>query len=384
MTATRKKRILSIQPGAERGGSDYCLLRMVRSLAGDGWECHIALPARSPLEGDFVGAGAVLHVVPMKRITKSGSPLYWAGYLLTWPVSVVRLIRLARKINPGIIHSNSLHSWYGWAVAAIVGRPHVWHGREIVFQSSAALKVERWLCRHFAAKVIAVSVPVGLQLEGADVTVIHDVVDATEFSPGRAGRFRKRVGIADEAPLVGAAGRIDTWKGFDVVLDAVESMQAARPGLEVAIAGGPIQGKQEYAERLSSRAAGMVGVHWLGERDDMADFMADLDAFVLASTEPEPYGMVLTEALASGVPVVATDHGGPPEILADLPEATGRLVPPCDPSALAQAAIAILPPGSSGVERRKGRHAVLLEQTTTFSEVFEGVLSPGEKGGPRG
>jgi glycosyltransferase involved in cell wall biosynthesis len=344
---------------------------MVRDLVREGWECHVVIPAPSPLQAEFEAAGATLHVVPMRRITRSGSGVYWLGYALRWPISEMRLLALARRLDPAVMHSNSLHCWFGWAVARVLRRTHVWHAREIVVQSSAALRLERWMCRHFAWRVVAVSRPVGAQLDGADVVVIHDVPDADEFSPSRAGQFRARVGLDDEVRLVGAAGRLDTWKGFDVMLDAVGALRTARPDVEVLIAGGPVPGKEGYAERLCRRAASMDGVHWLGERSDMPDLLADLDAFVVASTEPEPFATVMAEALASGVPVAATDHGGSPEMLAELPPSAGVLMPPGDPSALAAALIRLVPSGPSSAASRSQRMPMRLQQTTTFAELFD-------------
>jgi len=399
LSATRTKRILSIQPVAERGGSDRALVGLVRSLAEDGWDCHIAVPAPAPMAPELLAAGATIHIVPMRRITTAGSLRYWLAYLAGWPLAVTRLVRLARRVDARIIHSNSLHSWYGWAAAALLRRPHVWHAREIVIQSRAALKVERLLCRHFAARVVAVSRAVAAQLDGRNVVVVYDGADRPDLltlgrlaattsahqvarpdqsDPFAAGTFRAGagVGIGDGTPLVGAAGRIDTWKGFDVLLDAVAAMRAARPGLEVVIAGAPVPGKEGYARTLRDRADAMAGVHWLGGREDMPALMADLDVFVLPSTGPEPFGLVLVEALASGVPVVATAAGGPLEILESSPPSVGRLVAPGDPAALAEATIALLPDGPSDVERRRSR-SVLSWSTgrrVALPEVFGSLL----------
>ncbi|MFZ0249185.1 MAG: glycosyltransferase family 4 protein [Acidimicrobiales bacterium] len=375
MSATRTKRVLSVHPVAERGGSDYCLLGMVRILADDGWECHIALPTRSPLQEDFLAAGAILHVVPMRRITTSGSAWYWAGYAALWPVSVIRLLVLARRVRADVVHSNSLHSWYGWAVAALLRKPHLWSAREIVVQSRAALRLERWLCRHFATVVLAASTAVARQLRGARVVVVHDVPDAERFRPGNAGRFRPRVGISDTVRLVGAAGRIDTWKGFGIVLDAVPSIREHRRDVEFVVAGGSVAGKEAYADELARRASSLEGVHWLGPRTDMSDLLADLDVFVLASTEPEPFATVLAEALASGVPCVATDHGGSPEMLANVKSEDSVLVRPGDAAALAAGVTALVPPGPSSEDERRSRHALHVSASPTFAEVFDDAVS---------
>ena len=312
-------RLLSVQPVAERGGSDQALLRMLRSLPSAEFECHLVVPAEPPLRAELDAAGVQVHIVPMARISTSHGGLDWARYAAGWPLAVGRIARLIRRLHIDVVHTNSLHSWYGWAAAAITRRPHVWHGREIVVQSRAALRVERFLTRHFATLIICMSQAIADQLDAdpAKIVVVYETADPAEFSPRAAGRFRAAVGIPDDAPLVGAAGRIDTWKGFDVLLDAFEQAIARRPDLQLVVAGRP----GDRASRTSStgsgtRAAALPGAHWLGARADVPELLADLDLFVLPSTEPEPYGLVVVEALASGAPVVVTDAGGPREIAA--------------------------------------------------------------------
>jgi glycosyltransferase involved in cell wall biosynthesis len=377
LTATRTKRILSVQPVSDGGGSEHALVRMLRQLADDGWECHVAVPAPARLAREYAEAGATLHVVPMRRLTTSGGSSRWLLYALMWPVSVLRLTLLARRLHVDVVHSNSLHSWYGWAVARLICRPHVWHAREIVFQSPAALRVERWLARRFARVVVAVSGAVAEQMDPGNVTVITDEADGSRFGPERAGRFRSLVGLTDTMPLIGSVARIDTWKGFEVLLDAFPLVRAARPQTELVVAGGPVAGKEEYAAGLEHRADRMEGVHWLGPRSDIGDLMADLDVFAQVSTEPEPFGLVVVEALASGVPVVAGAEGGPLEILgpgaaqATLP--SGRLVPPGDSHALAEAVLALLPEEESTTESRRRRPPLRESGSGDFAALFDRV-----------
>jgi hypothetical protein len=77
LTATRTITILSVQPVAERGGSDQALLRLVRSLPRGDFDFHIAVPGPSPLAAEFEAAGATLHVVPMARLSTSHSAGQW-------------------------------------------------------------------------------------------------------------------------------------------------------------------------------------------------------------------------------------------------------------------------------------------------------------------
>jgi glycosyltransferase involved in cell wall biosynthesis len=307
------------------------------------------------LASEYAAAGARLHIVAMDRLTTSGGLLRWARYLLRWPLTVARITRLARSLDADVVHTNSLHSWYGWAAAAILRRAHVWHAREVVFQSRAALRAERWLTRHWADRVIAISEVVAHQLRGAPVVVVTDEADPDRFDPGRAGRFRVEEGIADSALVVGSVARLDTWKGFGTLLDGFAILVRERPGVELVLVGAEVPGKEEYAAAIRERALRTPGARWMGARNDVGDVMADLDVFVQVSSEPEPFGLVIVEALASGVPVVAGDEGGPLEILGKeaashaLP--AGRLVPPDDAAALASAVAELLPPVTSAQGR---------------------------------
>jgi glycosyltransferase involved in cell wall biosynthesis len=366
-------RLLSIQPVAERGGSDHALLRMLRSLPPGEFECHVVVPADPPLRDELESAGATVHVVPMRRISTSHGIGAWLAYGAGWPLAVGRIARLVRRLGVNVVHTNSLHSWYGWAAAGLARRPHVWHAREIVVQSGAALRVERFLTRH-AARVIAMSNAIADQLDRGNVVVVYETADPAEFHPSRAGRFRTRVGIPDDAPLAGTAGRIDTWKGIDVLLAAWAHVKEARPDAHLVVAGGPVRDKESYFGDLASVAAGLVDAHWLGMRDDIPDLFADLDVFVLPSTEPEPYGLVAVEALASGTPVVATDAGGPPEILARSHPGARRLVPPGDADALAGAIVAELDGARpTSATLRAQRSALRDPEPEGFSAVFREV-----------
>ena len=337
---------------AERGGSDQALLRLLRTLPAE-VAAHVAAPAEPPLRPELEAAGATVHVVPMRRITTSGGLGWWVGYAAGWPVAVARLWRLGRRVRADVVHTNSLHSWYGWAAAALLRRPHVWHAREVVTQSGLALRVERLLTRRFAALVVAISETVAAQLPGARVEIVLDDADRTSFRPERAGAFRGGAGVADDAPLVVAASRLDTWKGVEVALDAWEAVRAERADAVLAVAGAAVAGKEAFAERLRRRAGGLDGVLWLGERADVADLVADADVLVALSTTAEPWGLSVVEALACGVPVVATALGGHVEILARAAADAGRLVPAGDPAATAAAVVGLLPATTSTSARRQ-------------------------------
>ena len=140
--------------------------------------------------------------------------------------------------------------------------------------------------------------------------------------------------------------RLDVWKGVDVFLEAAARIAAVRPGVRFVVVGGAITGLEAYARSLEARAQALGLADrvrftgWTYGPAAMPEVHRALDVLVLASIEPEPFGLVVVEAMATGVPVVATAHGGPAEIVVD--GVTGRLVPPRDAQALAAAVCALV------------------------------------------
>ena len=175
------------------------------------------------------------------------------------------------------------------------------------------------------------------------IRVVHEDVDRAVFHP-RRGSHRS---TGHAGPRVGFVGRIDTWKGVDVLLEAWPIVREAEPGAQLLVAGPPVDGKEEYYAELQARASALAGVTWLGPvgPDQAAALFRPLDVLAAPSTLPEPYGLVLVEALASGSRVVATDFGGAPEIVARAEPGAGIAVPPNDSKALAAAVTTLIAAG---------------------------------------
>ena len=286
-------RLLSIQPVAERGGSDQALLRMVRSLPPDEFECHVVVPAEPPLRAELEAAGVTVHVVAdATHLDESPAPATGPRTRSAGRSPSLRLRRLIHRLDIDVVHTNSLHSWYGWAAAALARRPHVWHAREIVVQSGAALRVERFLTRHCATRV--------------DRDVASDRRPARRARRRRRPRDRRRrrrstpgepAGSAPRPespttrPSSGTIGRIDTWKGVDVLLDAWPAPRRRSRRRTSSSPGAAVEGKESYAQDLDRRAAALADVHWLGELDDdVPDLLADLDVFVRRRPSPSRTG----------------------------------------------------------------------------------------------
>jgi len=139
-------------------------------------------------------------------------------------------------------------------------------------------------------------------------------------------------GALHEPPVVGMLSLLTPWKGHRVVLEAL----ARLPGVTAEFAGGSFPGDAEYVEELQARCnrPDLRGrIHFLGHVDPDT-VMARWDMLISASTSPEAGPLAVLEAMSHGLPVIATDHGGPPEFLRD---GIGVLVPVGDPVALAAA-----------------------------------------------
>lgn len=222
------RNVLYLHTTSEVGGSDVSLLRLVERLDRARFRPIVALPADGPLVGQLEGLGCeVLIVECMRKLTTRRGRRYLAQFLLNYPVALWRLARILSDRRVDLVHTNTIHNLYGIGVAIVTRRPHVWHVREIVWQSGLVRRVERFLAR-FSDRVIATSDAVGRLFEtragqlAANVRTIPNGVDIEAFAPGPSdGRVRAALGFPPAALIVGVVCRLDAWKGVDLFLRAV-------------------------------------------------------------------------------------------------------------------------------------------------------------------
>lgn len=184
------------------------------------------------------------------------------------------------------------------------------------------------------------------------VSVVHSSYRPERFRPGiDPSKFRAEIAAGPETPLVGVVGRLVADKGQDDFLRAAALLRERRPRARFVLAG---TGTAEPALRRLTADLGLTGaVHFLGFRNDVPEVTAALAVSVLPSIDCDASSAALKEALACGVPVVATDIGGANEIV--RPGETGIIVPPRDPARLAEAIDALLSdPARAAAMGRKG------------------------------
>jgi mannosyltransferase len=242
------------------------------------------------------------------------------------------------------------------------GRPRVWHARrntemvgglaakyllgkrlKLVFTSASQREhswLTRWLIRRMDA-VVATSERTAAYLERPAHVILHGI-DTARFTPASSEEktiLRRELGLPHTGILVGCYGRIRAQKGTDVFVEAVLRLLPEFASLHAVVMGRATERHRDFERSLKARvveAGAADRVLFLPEVtvDRMADWYRVLDLFV-APQRWEGFGLTPLEAMACGVPVVATDVGAFPELIVE--GETGALVPPGDAAAMAVA-----------------------------------------------
>ncbi len=282
-----------------------------------------------------------------------------------------RIVGLLRELRPAIVHTRNLAALEVSAPAAIAGVPvriHGEHGRDVGDLHGTRRRYQwvRRAYRPFVSHYVALSQDLERYLVervgvGArHVSQIYNGVDVTRFVPVAARAAVPGSPFADsKLCVVGSVGRMQAVKAPVLLAQAFVEALALRPALRdrlrLAMVGdGPL--RDEAMRTLE--AAGMRDLAWLpGERSDVPALLQSLDVFVLPSLA-EGISNTILEAMASGLPVVATRVGGNAELVRD--GVTGMLVPPANPRALAEALIALAEgPARARAMGRAGRARAL-------------------------
>ena len=255
----------------------------------------------------------------------------------------MRLARTLRRLRPDVVHSRNWGALDAVLAARLVRVPvviHGEHGREVA--DPAGLNPRRNRIRRALSPLVDRFVTVSHDLErwlvhtvgiaGRKVVTIHNGVDTDRFTDeGRCPVGRAALGVADDALVIGTVGRLDPVKDQQGLLDAFAALPRPDRGVLVVVGDGPCR------DALAARAAepDLAGrVRLLGERADVATALSGFDVFALPSIA-EGISNTILEAMACGLPVVATRTGGNPELVVE--GVTGALVPVGDRGALARA-----------------------------------------------
>lgn len=339
-------RILFVHQSAEMYGSDKVLLDLIVGLDQQRYQAVILLPEEGVLADKLRDTGAEVYIGPVSKISRATlTPLGMLRFLRETFRSCRCISRIVGKQKPLLVHSNTL-AVFGGAVWAWLNRvPHLWHVHEIILSPNLAKKMFPFLLRLFADRVVCNSKAtaewvVGEQpkLKGITSVVWNGLSDSFATSTP-SGRVRGELGIPQDSVLIGLVGRINTWKGHTLLLRAAEKLLARGVAdFSVLFVGGVFPGYEYVKEDLLreiDRSPAKEHMRILDFHSNISEIWAEMDIGAVPSTEPEPFGVVALEAMASGKPVVAAAHGGLVDIV--VPGETGILFMPRDSDSLADA-----------------------------------------------
>lgn len=325
----RRRTVLHLIDMAGPGGAETILFTLATGLDRERWRPVVAVSEPGWLSRALQPEGIdPLFVAPRRAFD--------LPYLRA-------LLGIARRHGVELIHAHLLGpSVYGSLAGRLSGVPVVctFHGQADVAPDESYRAAKFGIINRRKNRVVFVSEPLRRsvlgenRLDPARTRVIHNGIDARTFRPGADTELRRELGVLPGQVLVGAVGNLREAKAYPDLLHAAALLRRRSDAYRFVIVGddrGPM-----YRDLLALRdRLGLRGcVHFAGFRDDVPRVMNNLDLYVISS-HAEGFSLSTVQALASGVPTVATRCGGPEEIVED--GVSGVLVPARDPAALAGA-----------------------------------------------
>lgn len=383
----RQLRVCYLDHTAKLSGGEIALARLLETIDLKAIDPWVILAEDGSLAERLRATGIRVDIVPLsdtvldvrKDSVQSGifSKVGLILQVLAYGFKVAALIR-TQPVD--IIHTNSLKSdIYGILVSRLCRVPLIWHIRDhidVTYLPSFAVKMMRFLAARVPAFVIANSQSTLDQLHLA-VAKPGAVVPSGVDPQGEVVYDGISSGIPPLAPdtlmtgplRIAIVGRLTGWKGQHIFLEAASKLVEAGIDAQFLIAGTAMFGEDSYVSELHLQVdrLGLQGkVQFLGHVDPIEAFLPTVSILVHASTSPEPFGQVVIEGMAAGIPVVATDGGGVKETV--VHGETGLLVPMGNSQALADALRMLIDrPELRAKLSTKGRQRVLRHFTASIT-----------------
>lgn len=309
------------------GGAETVFRELARGLDQSRFRSFAVVPEEGWVSEKLHADGIPYEIIPVKR---SADLVYLRN-----------ILRLVARERIDIIQAHLLSSNLYAAIAGVISRIPViatFHGEVDVSHRDRLLGLKCRLINWGADAVVFVSKHLrryyceSTALRPQLTTCIYNGIDPTRFAR-RSGRPLRSQFVADEEILIGAVGNVRSAKGYDILLRAAALLKQDFPACRCVIVGDTAA--NHLATELSElhRTLGLGDtVRYMGFRDDVEQILNCLDVFVLTSRS-EGFSIATVEAMAAGLPVVATRCGGPEEIIRDGED--GLLVDNGSPEAVA-------------------------------------------------
>ncbi len=342
--AGRSRNVLAINRVGFLGGVERVVVSCAEAVESRGFHTIVACPAPGELAAEAQRRGLQTVLIGIDRSKATASPLGWARLLGALRKGRREIVALARRHDICLLHAHHpIGALYALPAAQQLGVPLLLHVHETLPVHAFYRTIARWVLPRCAAIacVSERSRDLVLSLGGAAdrVRVVYNGVD-----PSFLGTPAAVPELSAGGPHVGLFGVLEPRKGQDVFIAAARGVARQHPQARFWIVGDlSFAENAPYVASLHAaiEAAGLAErVRLTGHRRNVRDWMAGMDAVVLASRGREALPTVLIEAALLGRPLVATDVGGVREIIAD--GRTGLVVPPGDPAPLAAAILRVL------------------------------------------
>lgn len=335
-------RILYANHTGQISGAEQSLLALLAGLPEE-VSPAVACP-EGPLAESIRELGVPVVTIPGTDASLRLHPRHTSRGL----VDIVRMTwgirRAASRVDARLVHANSIRTGVIALLARwIGGRPVVVHIHDRLPTSRIASLVLRLIARHATAVVGCsryVTDPLPELEPGRVVRVVYNPVDPQRFYPAANERLevRQHLGFHSADVVLAVVAQITPWKAQDDAVQMVARLKPRHPGVRLLLVGSTkfVSKSTRYDNRAFARELEALvtsldlrgEVFFLGERADVAELLRAIDILLVPSWE-EPFGMALIEAMATEVPVIATNVGGAGEIITDGRD--GLLLPPRQP-----------------------------------------------------
>ena len=361
----KRVKVLRIIARLNIGGPAIHTILLTAGLNNEGFASTLVTGVEGKYEGNMLDTAAAKGVEPIiiPQLRRNVDPV--GGF-----IALIKLYRLMRREKPHIVHTHTATAGLlGRLAARLAGVPvilHTFHGHVLrgyfgPLRSKALMWIEHFLAR-LSDRIVTVSEGQRQELAGCGIAPLEKItviplgfeLEALLACESHGGELRRELGLAAENKLVGIVARLVPIKNHRLFLQVAEVVAEAVPQARFLVVG-----DGELREELEAYACdlGLDGrALFTGWRRDLPRLYADLDVVALTSiNEGTPVSLI--EALAAGVPVVATAVGGVPDVVVD--GETGYLVEAGDVKGLAKAIIELLKnPKKAKVMGMAGRKAV--------------------------
>lgn len=341
-------RILFVDQTGQLGGAELCLADLATHLQDQSTVLLFeAGPFQELLEKNGVHTVVLSGVRQKAQVTKSSKI---SAYVHALPGFIMLLVKVARVAQGfDALYANTAKALIITAVAAsILRKPFLFHLHDII-DTQHFSRLNRWLlvtAANLATGIVANSEATAEAYRKAggrnrNLTVLPNGFRLERFCKNSLTAAYPIKNQSEGRPLVGMFGRITSWKGQKILIQALSRL----PGVTAIMVGDALfTARDEQYKRelilLVERLGLTDRVHFMGFQRDVLPFLRAVDLVVHCSISPEPFGRVIVEAQLAGRPVIASRCGGPAEIIED--GVTGILVSPGDPRELVSAMESLL------------------------------------------